>query len=266
MPCKTLIGKGAIRYMLTYSPESANGSYGQFLVKVDDYRKTDAMMPEIQAFIKTNYPDADAKAWRFILGPGGGSAIEAEFRGSDPKVLRRLANQATDIMRAEKTLSVKSDWRDPVSVIEPIYSETKGRRAGVSRKDMADALTNHFSGKRVGVYREGEDLIPIIARSPETANASIADIKSIQVLSSATGKMLPIAQVTNGFRTIWRDGQVRSENRTLIIKAQCDPYPDELAATLLNRMRADITAIELPNGYTLLWVVRRKTLLNPTKI
>ena len=250
---QTLIGKGAIRYMLTYSPESANGSYGQFLVKVDDYRKTDAMMPEIQAFIKTNYPDADAKAWRFILGPGGGSAIEAEFRGSDPKVLRRLANQATDIMRAEKTLSVKSDWRDPVSVIEPIYSETKGRRAGVSRKDMADALTNHFSGKRVGVYREGEDLIPIIARSPETANASIADIKSIQVLSSATGKMLPIAQVTNGFRTIWRDGQVRSENRTLIIKAQCDPYPDELAATLLNRMRADITAIELPNGYTLLW-------------
>jgi len=255
---QTLIGQGGIRYMLTYAPESPNSSYGQFLVKVDDYRKTDAMMPKIQDFIKSNYPDADAKAWRFILGPGGGSAIEAEFRGSDPKVLRRLANQATDIMRAEHTLSVKNDWRDPVSVIEPIYSETKGRRAGVSRKDLADALTNHYSGKQVGVYREGEDLLPIIARSPETATASIDDIKSLQVLSSATGKMLPIAQVTDGFRTIWRDGQVRSENRTLIIKAQCDPYPDELPATLLNRMRADITAIELPNGYTLKWGGEKK--------
>ncbi|MEE9302944.1 MAG: efflux RND transporter permease subunit, partial [Thiotrichaceae bacterium] len=250
---QTLIGKGAIRYMLTYSPESANGSYGQFLVKVDDYNKTDAMMPEIQAFIKANYPDADAKAWRFILGPGGGSAIEAEFRGSDPKILRQLANQATDIMRAERTLSVKNNWRDPVSVIEPIYSEIKARRAGVSRQDLADALTVHYSGKQAGVYREGEDLIPIIARYPGTATATIDDIKNIQVLSSATGTTLPIAQVTDGFRTIWRDGQVRSENRTLVIKAQCDPYPDELAATLLNRMRADITGIELPNGYTLLW-------------
>ncbi|MCF6288114.1 MAG: efflux RND transporter permease subunit [Proteobacteria bacterium] len=250
---QTLIGQGGIRYMLTYSPESPNGSYGQFLVKVDDYRKSDAMMPKIQAFIKANYPDADAKVWRFILGPGGGSAIEAEFRGSDPQILRQLANQATDIMRAERTLSVKNDWRDPVSVIEPIYSETKGRRAGVSRKDLADALTKHFSGKQVGVYREGEDLIPIIARDPSTATATINDIKSLQVLSSTTGKMLPIAQVTDGFRTVWRDGQVRSENRTLVIKAQSDPYPDELAGTLLNRMRADITAIELPNGYTLQW-------------
>ncbi|MBL4682168.1 MAG: efflux RND transporter permease subunit [Pseudomonadales bacterium] len=156
-------------------------------------------------------------------------------------------------MRAERTLSVKNGWRDPVSVIEPIYSEIKASRAGVSRKDLADALTKYFSGKQIGVYREGNDLIPIIARDPRTATATINDIKSLQVLSSATGKMLPIAQVTDGFRTIWRDGQVRSENRTLVIKAQSDPYPDELAGTLLNRMRADITAIELPNGYTLQW-------------
>jgi len=250
---QTLIGQGGIRYMLTYSPESPNSSYGQFLVKVDDYLKIDAMMPEIQRYIAAQFPDADAKAWRFVLGPGGGSAIEAEFRGPDPKVLRQLANKATDIMRAERTLSVKNDWRDPVSVIEPVYSESKGRRAGVSRQDLADALTKHYSGKHVGVYREGEDLIPIIARNPQTATASIDDINSIQVLSSATGGTLPIAQVTNGFRTIWRDGQVRTENRILVIKAQCDPYPDELAATLLNRMRADISAIELPDGYTLQW-------------
>jgi len=104
---QTLIGQGGIRYMLTYGPESPNSSYGQFLVKVDDYRKIDVMMPKIQAFISANYPAADAKAWRFILGPGGGSAIEAEFRGSDPKILRQLANQATDIMRAEHFVSQK---------------------------------------------------------------------------------------------------------------------------------------------------------------
>ncbi len=250
---QTLIGQGGLRYMLTYSGESPNSSYGQLLVKVSDYQQIDMMLPIIQTYIRHNFPDADAKAWRFVLGPGGGSAIEAEFRGDDPKVLRQLANQATNIMRAERTLSVKNNWRDPVSIIEPIYSQSKGRRAGISRKDLAAALSQYYSGKQVGVYREGSDLIPIIARDPGTATASINDIKSLQVLSPATGKMLPIAQVTDGFRTIWRDGQVRSENRTLVIKAQCDPYPDELPATLLKRMRADIAAIELPNGYTLEW-------------
>ena len=250
---QTLIGQGAIRYMLTYAPESPNGSYGQFLVRVDDYLKLDAMMSRIQAFIQASFPEADAKAWRFVLGPGGGSAIEAEFRGPDPKILRHLANQTTDIMRTDRTLSVKNDWRDPVSVIEPIYSETKGRRAGVSRKDLADALQGYYSGSHVGVYREGDNLIPIIARNSGTANASIDDIRSLQVLSSATGKMLPIGQVTNDFRTVWRDGQIRSENRSFIIKAQCDPYPDELSSTLLNRIRPAIAAIKLPDGYTLEW-------------
>lgn len=250
---KTLIGQGGIRYMLTYAPESPNSSYGQILVIVDDYKKLDAMMPKIQEFIAANYPDADAKAWRFIMGPGGGSAIEVEFRGPDIEVLRKLANQATDIMRAERTLSVKNSWREPVAVIEPVYSEIKGRRAGVSREDMANALEKYYSGRQVGVYREGEKLIPIIARSPETANATIDDIKSIQVLSSGTGVMVPIVQVTDGFRTIWRDGLIETENRIYLIKAQCDPHPDELASILLSRMRSDIAAIELPNGYTLEW-------------
>lgn len=250
---QTLVGQGGLRYMLTYSPESPNGSYGQFLVKVDDYHKLDGMMPGIQSFIKNNYPEADAKVWRFILGPGGGSAIEAEFRGPDPKVLRRLAEQATDIMRADKSLAIKSDWRKQVSVIEPLYSEIKGRRAGVSRKDLAGALLGHYAGEQVGTYREGEDLVPIIARSPKTASASINDMKSLQVLSSTTGTMLPIAQVTDGFRTNWRDGLIRSENRVFVIKAQCDPYPDELAASLLNRLRPKVEAIKLPSGYTLEW-------------
>ena len=250
---QSLVGQGGIRYMLTYSPESPNSSYGQFLIKVEDYRKIDGMMPIIQKFIKANFPDADAKTWRFVLGPGGGSAIEAEFRGPDPKVLRHLANEATQIMRTERTLSVKSDWREPVSAIEPIYSENKGRRAGISRKDLALTLELHYSGKQVGVYREGDTLIPIIARNPRTPHASIHDIKSLQVLSSDSGKSVPIGQVINGFRTIWRDGQIRSENRIYVIKAQCDPYPDETPSALLKRMRSRIEAIKLPNGYTLKW-------------
>ena len=148
---QTLVGGGAIRYMLTYSPESANGAYGQLLVRVDDYHTIDGMIPIVTAFIEQKFPEAQTKAWRFILGPGGGSAIEAEFSGSDPKILRRLANEAKALMTADGgALSIKDNWRQPMSVIEPVYSETKARRAGVSRKDLADAIISYYSGKKVG--------------------------------------------------------------------------------------------------------------------
>jgi len=251
---QTLIGGGGIRYMLTYSGESNNSAYGQLLVRVTDYRKIDEMMPIVQDFISHNYPDAQAKAWRFVLGPGGGSKIEVEFRGPDPAVLRQLANKAKGIMIADgRTLSIKDDWREPVSVVEPLYSESKGRRAGISREDLANAISEYYSGKQIGVYREGQDLIPIISRFPNSENKGISDINNIQVLSAVSGQFVPIAQVTDGFRTIWRDGQIRRENRIFTIKAQSDPYTDELPSALLSRLRPQIEAIHLPDGYSLEW-------------
>jgi len=248
------IGAGGIRYMLVYGSESPNSSYGQILARVDDYKSIDELMPKIQDYVNENFPNAQAKVWRFVLGPGGGSKIEATFKGPDPQVLRHLANQAKAIMIADGgALSIKDDWRQPVSVIEPIYSASKGRRAGVSREDLASALQTNFSGKSVGVYREGDDLLPIISRAPANERMGINDITNIQVLSSTTGKSVPIAQVTDGFRTVWRDGQLKRENRVWTIKAQSDPYPDELPAELLSRVRPAIEAIELPDGYTLEW-------------
>lgn len=251
---QTIIGGGGIRYMLTYSAQSGNSSYGQFLVRVDDYHTINSMMPIVQGFIAKNFPEARAKAWRFSLGPGGGSAIEAEFSGADPKILRRLASEAKAIMVADGgALSIKDDWRQPVSVVEPIYSEENGRRAGVSRKDLAEAISYYYAGKQVGTYREGEDLIPIISRLTNTENATINDMVNIQVQSSLTGNSVPIVQVTDGFKTIWRDAQLRSEDRIFRIKVQTDPYPEELASTLLNRMRDKVEAIPLPDGYNFEW-------------
>ena len=251
---QTLVGGGGIRYMLTYRPESRNSAYGQLLVRVDDYRVIDGLLAEVRSYIETQFPEGQAKTWRFVLGPVGGAMIEAEFSGPDATVLRRLANEAKAAMFADGgALSIRDDWRQPVGVIEPIYSEIRGRRAGVSRKDLADALLNYYSGQVVGEYREGDDLIAILSRMPESKTASVSDIKNIQVLSAVSGKMVPIAQVTDGFRTTWRDGNIRSKNRVFTIKVQADSHPDELTSVLLQRIAPPIEAIVLPDGYDFRW-------------
>jgi multidrug efflux pump subunit AcrB len=251
---QTLIGKGAVRYMLVYGAENRNSAYGQFLLKVKNYDDIPAIIPQIQDYIDANYPDAQAKVWQFQLGPGGGSAIEAEFSGPDPDVLRDLADQAKAIMTADGgALSIKDDWRQPTSIIKPVYSSSKGRRLGVSREALSQALQTNYSGMTVGVFREEDELIPIIARAPESERLDPESIGQIQIISSATGAAVPLEQVVDSIDTTWRNSLLLKEDRVWRIKAQSDPVAGDIASELLSRLRPQIEAIELPPGVQLEW-------------
>ncbi|GDY26397.1 multidrug transporter AcrB [Agarivorans sp. Toyoura001] len=248
------IGGGVPRFMLVYAPESQNSAYGQLLIRTQDDKVIDGLLVDIQRYIDNAYPDAQGKTWKFVLGPGGGSRIEAKFSGPAPKVLHHLADQAKAIMAEDgKALSIKDDWRQAISVIEPIYAVQAAQRVGVSREDLASALETNFSGMRIGTYRDNDELIPIIAKAPKAESNSVTDIKNLQVISSITGASVPIGQITNGYRTVWRDGLVRRVDRQWEIKAQSDPVPGELTTDLFNRIKPKIEAIDLPEGYALKW-------------
>ncbi|GAB5379715.1 MAG: efflux RND transporter permease subunit VexD [Aliiglaciecola sp.] len=251
---QTLIGKGALRYMLVYGGESGNSAYGQFLLKADDFDAVGGLIPKIQAYLDEGYPDAQSKVWRFQLGPGGGSKVEAEFSGPDPAVLRDLADQAKAIMTADgRAISIKDDWRQPVSIIEPIYSSNKGRRLGISRQDLSQALLTNYSGRSVGVYRENDTLIPIIARAPESERLDAESMAQIQIISPATGAAVPLNEVVDSIDMVWRNSLLLREDRVWKIKAQADPVAGDLASDLQARLLPQIEAIELPPGVTLEW-------------
>jgi multidrug efflux pump subunit AcrB len=250
----TLVGGGGLRYMLVYTPENPNSAYGQFLIKTDSYERVGELIPGIQKYLDAQYPDAQAKVWRFQLGPGGGSKIEAQFSGPDPTVLRRLAAEAKGIIANDPTaIAIKDDWRQPVSVVVPNYSETRGRRLGISREDLANALQTNFSGRNVGVYREGDRLIPIIARAPENERLGATEMAGIQIPSSTTGGVVPLIEVVDGVDTDWRDSVLRRVDRQWAIKAQADPAVGVLASDLLTRIRPNIEAMDLPPGYSFSW-------------
>lgn len=249
----TLVGRGTLRYMLIYQFESSNAAYGQLLVKLDDYNRLDTLIPQVQSYIDENLTQAQGKVWRFVLGPGGGSKIEATFSGPDPDVLRKLARQAQEIYHADGgAIAIKDNWRQRVPAIEPVYSEVKGRRAGVSRSDLGEALARNYSGQQVGVYRENDDLIPILSRAPEDERRSVDGIGTIQVITPA-GAAVPIEQVTDGIQTIFRDSRLRRTDNVWSIKAQADPAPGVIAGELQARVEPLVDAIDLAPGYTLEW-------------
>ncbi|MEO0699231.1 MAG: efflux RND transporter permease subunit, partial [Pseudomonadota bacterium] len=189
----------------------------------------------------------------FAMGPGGGSKIEATFSGPDPKVLRELSDQAKAIMQSEPdAMMVKDDWREPVPFVEVAYADDRGRRAGVSRTDVGTSLARAFSGYEVGTYRENDDLIPIQYRAPANEREDASGVRSVQVNNSA-GDTVPLAQVADDVKTVFRDGRLTKIDKVFAISAQADPIPGAIAGDVQAAVQPKIEAIPLPPGYQFEW-------------
>ncbi len=87
----SFIGGGGLRFLLVYSPERENRAFVQFLVDVDDWKKIDGLIADIQKHLDEKYPNANAVAKKFLLGPGEGGRIQARFR---VPIRRNCANSA----------------------------------------------------------------------------------------------------------------------------------------------------------------------------
>ena len=250
----SFIGQGGLRFMLTYSPEDPNPAYGQLLVDVDRFDDIAGLIERLQPELQQAFPTADVKVWKFMLGRGGGKKIEAAFRGPDPDVLRRLADEAKAIMASDpEALAIQDDWRQQVPVVRPRFSVEAAQRAGVLPSEIAGALDRSFSGQHIGVYREREKLIPIIARAPLAEREGVEDLRNVQVYSQAAGRFVPVGQFVEKVDTRWENAIIRREDRFPMIKAQADPPAGALSAPLFERLRPKIEAIKLPPGYALEW-------------
>ncbi len=248
----SFVGRGALRFILTYVPEMVNSGYGQLLVSVDDYRKIEELSAKITAYLQDEHPDAVPKVEGFQLGPGG-KAVEARFAGPDPRVLRDLADQAKQIMWAHSnTSTVSSNWGERVKVAAVKMAEVRSRETGVTRADIGSSLAISFTGSTAGLYREGKDLLPIIVRLPEKQRSNIESIEDTMVWSNGIGDFVPIGQVSNGTQTLWEDPVIHRLNRNRTITVACEQVEGTVNG-LFQELRPQIEKISLPEGYTLEW-------------
>jgi multidrug efflux pump subunit AcrB len=262
----SFVGGGGLRFLLVYSPESENRAFVQFLVEVDDPAKINGLLADIQTHLDTDYPDSNAIAKKFLLGPGDGGRVQARFSGPDPTVLRKLADQAKQILEDDcHAKGVRHDWREREMVIRPTLLESQARRNGINRVDVSQALQTSLEGRVVGFYREPGDagtgagtypqetrLLPIIARPPLTERSDVASIESMQIWSPVAGRMIPLSQVVSDVNLAWEDPVVHRRNRFQTITVHADPRSG-LPSQLFGRVRDEIEAIELPPGYALAW-------------
>ncbi|WP_434137391.1 efflux RND transporter permease subunit [Photobacterium leiognathi] len=249
-------GKGSQRFMLTYAPEKSYAAYGELIVRVDSFESVEPVMKKFREQLDKDFPEIEYKAKLVMLGPSSGSKIEARIVGSDPTVLRGIASQVVDVMNADPgAFNIRHDWRERTKVIEPVFNESQARRYGITKKDVDELLQMAFSGLNIGLYREGTNLMPIVARLPEEERVDISTIEGMKIWSPAIQGYIPLQQVVLDVNVRWEDPLVVRKNRKRVLTVMADPDPigEETAATVQKRIMPAIAAIELPEGYSLEW-------------
>jgi len=252
----TTAGKGLPRFMLTYSSEKSYPAYGEIITRVDNYESLPKLMADFRSYVEKNYPELDYKLKQIQLGPSSGSKIEARIIGSDPTVLRTIAAKVSEIMHNDPgATNIRHDWRERTKVLEPQFNESQARRYGITKSDVDDFLAMSFSGKSVGIYRDGTTLMPIVARLPDDERVDIRNIDGINIWSPAISDYIPLQQVAQGYEMFWEDPLIIRKDRKRMLTVMADPdiLGDETAATLQARLTPLVDAIELPPGYTLEW-------------
>ncbi|NTZ44527.1 efflux RND transporter permease subunit [Lelliottia aquatilis] len=250
------IGQGSMRFILTYSGQRQYSNYAQIMVRMDDQRNIAALTRHVDEDIARHYPEINASTKRVMFGPSGDSAIEVRIKGPDPDRLRQIASQVDDILaRDPATDSVRNDWQNRSKVIRPQYVAASGRELGVDKQDIDSALEMNFSGSRIGLYREGSDLLPVIVRPPESERQDANHLNNVLVWSQNRQQYIPLSNVVSGFALEWEDPLILRRDRSRVLTVQTDPDPlsNETSGDILVRVKPQIDALSLPHGYSIEW-------------
>ena len=258
----TFTGGGGPRFWFSVSPEMPQTNYAQMIVEVTDKEASPKLARPIQDALAKEVPGAWITVRQLQTNPvdnpvelliSGQADVDAKNEISDIRTLRQIAAQAEDIVRQAGGIAVLRDDWFPDNVQQRIQIDAdRANVAAITNADVAEASTAAMSGATVGVFKEGDKDIPIVARLRMEDRAQLADIKNLYVYSSQTNNRVPlrsIATVGNSLET----GRVRRREHFRTISIMCYPEPGVLASDVLNQVLPKIQEFQknLPPGYQL---------------
>ena len=253
----TFVGAGPPRFYLPVEPEQPNSAYGQLIVNVKDYKQIDGLITELGPWLTENFPQAQIPIRKFGVGPSNTWKFELRISGpttASPEVLRTLASKITGILDSAPLAGMyQTDWRQRVQTVVPEYSQERGRWAGVWREDIANATKRAFDGRVVGLYREADDLIPIVLRHEEEERNNVGTFDVLQIQPKGATHSVPLSQVTENIQTKWEDPMIWRRDRRRTITAQANPIAGITLPELRKSVVDQVESIELPPGYSMEW-------------
>ncbi|WP_372661366.1 efflux RND transporter permease subunit, partial [Hydrogenophaga sp.] len=240
----TWVGSGVPRFYLPMEQIFPQTNVSQLIVLPKDLATRERLRKALPAVLATEFPEVRGRVKLLPNGPPVAYPVQFRVVGSDPKVLRGLADEVKQAMRDSPNMrGVNDNWNESVKVLRLEVDQAKARALGVSSQSIAQASRTILSGTTVGQYRDGDKLIDIVLRQPLAERDAISSLANAY-LPTASGKSIPLLQIAKPVFD-WEPGVIWRENRDFAITVQGDVIEGLQGATVTNELlpkMAEITA------------------------
>ena len=243
----TWVGSGVPRFYLPLDQVFPQTNVSQLIVLPKDLKTRERLRKALPALLATEFPEVRGRVKLLPNGPPVPYPVQFRVVGTDPQVLRGLADEVKQALRENPNMrGVNDNWNESVKKLRLEVDQAKARALGVSSQSIAQAARTLLSGSTVGQYRDGDKLIDIVLRQPLDERDAITDLANAN-LPTASGQAIPLLQIAKPVFD-WEPGVLWRENRDYAITVQGDVVEGLQGATVTAELQPVLKTIS--DGWT----------------
>ena len=247
----TYVGQGSPRFWLGLNPVLPNPNFAQIVIVTRDLEARERVKARLdRALADGALPEARARIDRFVFGPPVGFPVQFRVVGPDPMKLREIAEQVRQVMAANrKIIDPHLDWSEQVKSIRLEVDQDRARALGLTPQDVSQTLQTLVSGLTVTQYREGIELIEVVARAVASERLALDRLPALTV-ATRNGVAVPLSQLAR-LHYEYEEPILWRRNRDLVLTARGDIVDGVQAPDVSNEVAPKLKPITdaLPYGY-----------------
>ena len=246
------IGQGAPRFVLGLDQRLANRNFAQLVVIAKDVPARERELARIRALFETDFPNVRGRAARFEYGPPSGYPVQYRLSGADIPRLKLEAEKLRAILAADpQVTAVNLDWNEQSLAVRARLDQDKIKALGLSSDEVGRRVALQLSGATATQFREGDQLIDVVLRTPRPEHRDVDALKSLPV-GRFDGRGVTLGQVAS-FEPEFEDGLIWRRDRLPTITVRGDPVGSTQPATIIASIAPQVAAFsaQLPAGFRL---------------
>ncbi|GAB3090494.1 efflux RND transporter permease subunit [Lysobacter terrae] len=189
------IGVGSPRFYLPLDVQLPNTNFGQLMVMTKDTESRERVLERLHKGFESGFPNVRGRVSRLENGPPVGYPVQLRVSGPDQKKLMGIVAQVQDVLRKDPAIrAVNTNAGERLQAMRVIVDQDKARVLGLTSKQISDATQNSLSGLAITQYREGDQLIDVVARVDRAERTDLENLKDAKIYVR-DGRFVPLSQV-----------------------------------------------------------------------
>ncbi|MGB0893855.1 MAG: efflux RND transporter permease subunit [Parashewanella sp.] len=228
--------------------QQGSANYAQAMVKVKDFNTANQLIPLLQQELNNTFPQAQILVRKLEQGPPFNAPIEFRVYGQNLDILNEIGEQLRQqLYKSEHVLHTRTTLSSGSAKIWIEANEDAALMLGLNLTSIAEQIAMATTGVLGGTLLEETEILPVRLRLDETFLQHPQKLDDLNLIT-ASGERVPFSSVAEQKMTVSRGAIPRRDGKRInVVEAYL--ATGVLPASVLEKVQADINAIELPDGY-----------------